>query len=78
LLDSGVLSRGSPSFKFESMWLKAICFVDMVRQWWDLYQFLGTPCFVFATKLKRLKLDLKHGNKEVFENVEESIRGRSP
>jgi hypothetical protein len=33
----------------------------------------NTPCFVFANKLKRLKLDLKRWNKEVFENVE---RGR--
>lgn len=45
-------------------------FVDMVKQWWDSYQFFGTPCFVLANKLKWMKLDLKRW-KEVFENVEE-------
>lgn len=41
------------------MWLKAEGFVDIVKQWWDSYKFLGTPCFVFASKLKWLKNDLK-------------------
>ncbi len=53
------------------MWLKTESFVDLVKQYWNSYQCLGTPCYVFANKLKRLKLDLKHWNKEVFENVEE-------
>lgn len=34
-------------------------FVDMMKQWWDSYRFFGTPYFVFANKLKWLKLDLK-------------------
>ncbi len=34
-----------------------------------MYQVLGTPCFHLANKLKRLKLDLKHWNKEVFGNI---------
>jgi hypothetical protein len=29
----------------------------------------GTPSFVFASKLKALKIDLKQWNEEVFENV---------
>lgn len=64
------LSRGSHSFKFENMWLKAEGFVDMVKQLWDSYKFLGTPCFILANKLKRLKLDLKRWNKEVFDKIE--------
>jgi hypothetical protein len=47
-------------------------FVDMLKQWRDSYQFLGTPCFVFASKLNRLKNDLKCWNREVFSNVGES------
>lgn len=35
-----------------------------------LYQVLGTPCFVLANKLKGLKLDLRHWNKE-FSNIRE-------
>jgi hypothetical protein len=42
------------------MWLRAKGFVDMVKQWSDSYQMLSTPSFVFANKLKRLKIDLKH------------------
>jgi hypothetical protein len=53
------------------VWLKAEGYVDMVKHWWDSYQFIGTPCFVFANKLIRLKIDLKHWNKEVFANYEE-------
>jgi hypothetical protein len=50
-------------------------FGDLVKQWWNLYQCCGTPCFVLAYKLKRLKLDLKCWNKKVFGNVE--VRKRS-
>jgi hypothetical protein len=31
-------------------------FVDMVKYWWDSNQFLNTPCFFLANKLKLLKL----------------------
>lgn len=55
----------------ENMWWKAEGFVDMVKQLWDSYQFIGTPCFVFANKPKWLKIDLKCWNKETFGNVEE-------
>lgn len=71
LLDRGGLCRGSCSFKFENMCLKAKGFVDMVKQCWDSYQFLSTPSFILANKLKWLKLDLKRWNKEVFGNIVE-------
>jgi len=70
LLDCGGLTRGSGSFKFENMWLKAEGFVELVIQWWDSYHFFGTPCFVPTSKLKQLKADLILWNKEVFGNVE--------
>jgi hypothetical protein len=33
------------------------------------YMYEGTPSFVFASKLKALKTDLKQWNEEVFRNV---------
>lgn len=42
----------------------------MLKRWWDLYKFLGTPCFILANKLKGRKLDLKRWNNEVFGNIE--------
>jgi hypothetical protein len=60
------VSRGRRPFKFENMWLKVEGFVDLVKQWWESYVFQGTPSFVFAHKLKGLKLDLKRWNEEEF------------
>jgi hypothetical protein len=54
LLDSKGLSSGSHSFKFENMWPKAEGFADMVKLWWDSYQFHGTTFFILANKLKML------------------------
>jgi hypothetical protein len=38
----------------------------MAKKLWDSYHFIGAPYFVFANKLKRLKLDLKCWSNEVF------------
>jgi hypothetical protein len=43
--------------------------VDKVCGWWSGYEFIGTPSFVLASKLKALKEDLKQWNKEVFGDV---------
>jgi hypothetical protein len=48
--------------------------VGLVKQWWDSYLFQGSRSFVFARKLKALKLDLKKWNEEVFGNVERNKR----
>jgi hypothetical protein len=74
ILDTGEVSRGRRSFKFENMWLKADRFVALVKQWWDSYVFQGTPSYVLAHKLKGLKLDLKRWNEEVFGNIERNKR----
>lgn len=50
------------------MLLKEEIFSDLIKQWWNTYQCLGTPCYVLA--YKRLKLDLKCWNKKVFGSVE--------
>ena len=69
ILETGKLSGGKRSFKFENMWLKTEGFVDRVKAWWSSYQFTGTPSFILASKLKALKEDLKLWNKHVFGDV---------
>jgi hypothetical protein len=66
LLEAGGMSRGKSSFKFENRWLKHEGFVDQVLEWWNGYDFSGTPSFVLACKLKALKWDLKLWNRKVF------------
>uniref|UniRef100_A0A7N2R4R9 ABC transporter C family member 13 n=1 Tax=Quercus lobata TaxID=97700 RepID=A0A7N2R4R9_QUELO len=44
-------------------------FVEKVRTWWESYHFQGSPSFLFASKLKALKLDLRKWNEEEFGNV---------
>jgi hypothetical protein len=53
--------RGKRPFKFENMWLKKEGFGAQVKQWWDSYHFQGSPSFIFACKIKALKMDLKNG-----------------
>uniref|UniRef100_A0A2N9I2D6 Reverse transcriptase domain-containing protein n=1 Tax=Fagus sylvatica TaxID=28930 RepID=A0A2N9I2D6_FAGSY len=66
---SGKFMRGKRPFRFEIMWLQAEGFGEMVRGWWDSYQFDGSPSFILAKKLKALKMDLKKWNEEVFGHV---------
>ncbi len=56
-------------FRFENMWLKVDGFVEMVKQWWDSYQFQGYLSSILARKLNALKVDLRSWNAEVFGNV---------
>jgi hypothetical protein len=51
------------------MWLQAEGFGELVRGWWESYQFDRSPSFILAKKLKALKLDLKKWNEEVFGHV---------
>uniref|UniRef100_A0A2N9H333 Reverse transcriptase domain-containing protein n=1 Tax=Fagus sylvatica TaxID=28930 RepID=A0A2N9H333_FAGSY len=69
MLECGSIPRGRRPFRFENMWLKADGFLERVRAWWGSYQFIGTPSFVFANKLKALKGDLKKWNVEEFGHV---------
>jgi hypothetical protein len=70
LLDSVNGPRGKRPFKFENMWLKKEGFGALVKQWWDSYHFQGSPSFIFACKIKALKMDLKKWNEEIFGNIE--------
>ena len=40
-----------------------------VKNWWDSYQFQGTPSCRMAMKLKALMVDLKKWNELEFGNV---------
>jgi hypothetical protein len=51
------------------MWLQAEGFVEQVQRWWESYSVEGNPSYVFARKLKALKVDLKKWNVEVFGDV---------
>jgi hypothetical protein len=63
------MSRGKSSFKLKNRWLKHEVFVDRVLEWWNGYDFSGTPSFVLACKLKALKWDLKLWNRKVFRDL---------
>jgi hypothetical protein len=69
LLYCGERRRGGGYFKFENMWLKSEGFMDQVKNWWQSYQFNGSPSYVLACKLKALKGDLRRWNNEVFGHV---------
>jgi len=69
LLDCGVGRRGRGLFKFENTCLHAKGFEEQVKRWCGSYIYEGTSSYVFARKLKALKVDLKKWNKEVFGNV---------
>ena len=64
LLKAGAIRHGRSAFKFENMWLKAEGFVDRVQHWWNGYNFMGSPGFILAQKLRALKADLKKWNRE--------------
>jgi hypothetical protein len=52
LLDCGGMTRGAGPFKFENMWLRAEGFLELVKEWWDCYQYFGTPCYALAKKIE--------------------------
>ena len=69
LLDCGGVRKGKSPFRFENMWLRVEGFMDKVKEWWQSYNFRGSPSFVIAKKLQALKYDLKMWNKESLGNV---------
>ena len=51
------------------MWLKEEGFKEMLKDWWQGFNFSGSYSFILTEKLKALKNNLKIWNKEVFEKV---------
>jgi hypothetical protein len=66
------ITRGSGRrhFRFEKMWLKVDGFGERVRNWWESYDFRGSPSYVLHQKLKALKGDLKKWNAEVVGDID--------
>nr|CAN74099.1 hypothetical protein VITISV_028591 [Vitis vinifera] len=61
--------KGKSPFTFENMWLRVEGFMDKVKEWWQSYNFRGSPSFVIVKKLQALKHDLKLWNKESLGDV---------
>ena len=59
-------------FRFGIMWIKEEGFKDLIREWWQSFEFRGTSSYVLMEKIKALKSKLKVWNKEVFGRVEEN------
>ena len=68
LLDGGGVRRGPTPFCFENMWLKEE-FKELLKIWWQGFNFNGSYDFILVTKLKALKTNLKIWNKDVFGKV---------
>jgi len=60
---------GPRPFRSLDVWQRNRRFKDFVRMKWASYNVLGGGIYIFKEKLKKLKVDLKVWNKEVFGDV---------
>ena len=51
------------------MWMKEKRFKEMLKGWWQGFNFSGSNSFILIEKLKALKTNLKIWNKDVFGKV---------
>ena len=70
LLDGDGMGKCPIPFRFENMWLKDERFKELLKGWWQDFNFSGSYNFILIEKLKALKNNLKIWNKEVFSKVE--------
>ena len=66
LLAGGTWLNGPSPFRFENIWLKVEGFKELIRDWWQSFEFRGTYSYVLMEKIKALKVKLKEWNKGVF------------
>ena len=66
------MSKRPAPFKFENMLIKEEGFKDLIKVWWQSFEFRGTSNYVPMEKLKAIKNLLKTWNKDVFGRVEEN------
>ena len=71
LLEGGTWLNGPSPFRFENTWLKVEGFKELIRDWWQSFEFRGTYSYVLMGKIKAQKVKLKVWNKGVFGNVDE-------
>ncbi|RVW76004.1 hypothetical protein CK203_052807 [Vitis vinifera] len=57
LRDMPLQGRGPIPFRFENMWLKEEGFKELLRGWWQGFNYSGSYSFVLSEKLKALKDD---------------------
>ena len=69
LLDGGGVRRGPIPFRFQNMWLKEEEFKELLKSWWQGFNFSGSCSFVMAAKLKALKTNLRIWNNDVFGKI---------
>lgn len=69
LLDGGKARRGLIPFHLENMWMKKKGFKELLKGWWQGFNFSRSYSFILAEKLKALKTNLKTWNKDVFGKV---------
>ncbi|XP_059073537.1 uncharacterized protein LOC131874265 [Cryptomeria japonica] len=56
-------------FKFENMWLKDDNILELLKEWWNVANVSGFGIFKIVKKLKIIKKNLNHWNKEHFGNI---------
>lgn len=69
LLDGGGVRSGPIPFRFQNMWLKEEEFKELLKSWWQGFNFNGSCSLILAAKLKALKTNLKIWNNDVFGKV---------
>ncbi|RVW34945.1 Transposon TX1 uncharacterized 149 kDa protein [Vitis vinifera] len=67
LLDGGGVRRGPIPFRFENMWMKEEGFKDLLKGWWQGFNFNGSYSFVLSEKLKALKERQRRLNEQELE-----------
>ncbi|XP_058099676.1 uncharacterized protein LOC131244025 [Magnolia sinica] len=74
LLSFPLRQNGGPKpFRFQRMWTQHESFLLVVKSAWEKVE-SAHPMYNVLAKLKQVKLDLKHWNKEVFGNIFEQIK----
>ncbi|KAJ6907745.1 hypothetical protein NC651_018242 [Populus alba x Populus x berolinensis] len=63
---------GKKCFKFFNMWSNHSCFLDLVREAWQLVTH-GSPMFTLCKRLKHLKRPLRDLNKFHFSHISERV-----
>ena len=48
LLDGGRVRRGQIPFRFENMWMKEKRFKEMLKAWWQGFNFNGSYSFILT------------------------------
>ena len=52
------MRRGLIPFRFEIIWLKEEGFKEMLKDWWQGFNFSGSYSFILREKLKALKIKI--------------------